>query len=204
MKNIFAIVLMAAISLAFAQEAVRGQRNIHSTWIYWDPGSGDTDSTLKIVINNDSVRADSAGTWKLITGTADSCSYPFYLTDMSGSLSPIWLQVISPLIQPNRVDSNSIAFRVETREMLSIRRGNSHIKQWDRWIPQDKEIGDSNLTIVDSIYTVDADTIGTKSRQKLRFHVSGVQARLCPLIPAAASAGETDTTFYDSLYYIGR
>ena len=119
-----ALLLVILLSLAASETrfSLQGQRNVHApSWIHFDPGSLDGDSTQKIHVSSDTIWADSSGTWKQISGTVDSCSYPFFLTDWSGNSHPVWLQYISPLITSTRVDSNQISFEIEKIGRASCR-----------------------------------------------------------------------------------
>jgi hypothetical protein len=205
MRYLLIVLLALSFVLADQRVSILGQNNVHgTTWIYFDPGSSDTDSTMKIHISNDTVWADSAGTYVQISGTEDSCSYPFYLTDWSGMNHPIWLQYISPRISGTRTDSNQISYLIETREKYNHKDSfGNYATSWTEWTPKGLDVTDSNIVVTDSINSL-ATGYTTAIRQKIRFSVTGDQARLCPVIPDEASAGAADTTTYDSTFYIGR
>jgi hypothetical protein len=198
MKHII-LCLLVALSGFGNEITTRGQKNIGSTWIYWDPGASDADSTLKLAFNDGKVYADSAGTWKRIDNTEDSCSYPFKLGD--GYIHPVWYQALFPLIDADDDVAQNHGIRIEVRNQIVSKSTGKLRLIWDRWIRAGMNASSTDITVDDSIATVAPGT-GDIVRQELRFSTSGEEARLCPSDFSGYAAG--DTTYMDSIYYIGR
>ena len=172
--------------------------------------------TTQIIIHNDTIFADSSGTWVRIDSTADSCSYPFFLTDQmdsysnraiaaSGGNHPIGIRMLSVLVDSDRTDSNQIKFNIDTRDRIRILSDTTlpGIWQWTEWTPRSYEKSGGGITVLDTVST-DSTQSTSKQRQKLHFNVHGIQARLCPEIPETHPKQAADTTTYDSILYIGR
>ena len=195
MKHIILFLMTLSTLMAFEYS----QQLSH--WVYWDPGSTNTDSTMKIVVNNSQILADSAGTWKRIDNSVDSCSYPFWINDSSQAVNPETEMQIFQQIVSDEIDSNQIHYNIETRERYRVQvYGNYYDWKWSEWVHFGKENG---LAVVDS-FSTEATDFASVVTQKNRFDVTGLQARLCATIPAYASAEAIDTTYYDSLLFIRR
>jgi hypothetical protein len=196
------MIVLGLLLCVIAGQPQTGQRVVRVEWIKWDPGSSDTDTTTKIVFNDQKVYADSSGTWKRIDNTADSCSYPFWLGSGDGAVHPIWYQALFPLIDADDDVAQNHGFRIEVRNRLSIENTAGRLyRVWGRWIATDMNSSSTDITVDDSVATIAPGT-GSKVRQELRFATSGEQGRVCPSDFSGYAAG--DTTENDSMYYIGR
>lgn len=197
MIKIFLILAIAAFCFGGIVEQV-GDRNVAvMEQVYFDPGSTDTDSATTVLLYNSNIYVDSSGTWKQINSTADSCSYPFYLTDDQGSVQPQYFKSLTVTSTSTRDDSNAVKLNVETRERYL---NTSYAWAWDSWVKVGREQGDGNMTIRDTVVTADSDS-AVAVRQKLNFWVTGVQARLCPEIPGTTA---TDSVQFSDIRYTGR
>jgi len=204
MKKTLIFVLLAIFAV-MATDAVTqwGRKTVALHWAHFDPGSSDTDSTTRIVFNNDTIWADSNygdTTWKQISGTVDSCSFPIWLTDESGWNSAIGLQALLMEIDSDRSDSNAVKFRIETRERMTYRSSTGVQRTWSPWVGEGFKSGSG---VVDTVQTAITGTAAAHF-QKGRFDVSGVQMRLCPEIPTVTASEGKDTLAIDSILYIGR
>jgi hypothetical protein len=197
MRYLFFILFLVAFCFA-GTHTRQGDRNVaYMQSVYFDPGSSDTDSGTTVLLYNSNIYVDSGGVWKQINGTADSCSYPFYLTDPSGNLYPQTVKSIMVTSTSIRDDSNAVQFNIESRERYwDLAFGWT----WDTWVKSLHEQSDGNVIILDTLKTVDSDS-AIATRHKLNFSRTGVQARICPKIPGGTA---TDSVQFSNFRYLGR
>lgn len=223
MKKLLVILIMVAVSLSLAQRAnIQGYRDVTNQFIYFHPGRTDADSTTKLMVTGDAtadtIWADSSDTWVQISGTADSCSYPFWLTDFflnssggviehgteSGGNHPIQSRLLNIKIKSNVTDSNQIKFNIDTRDRIrELSYGNSWKWKWGAWTNRGFEKSGGGFTVLDTVQTDSTASI-TAMRQKLHFNVTGTQGRICPEVTAYYSDVLTDSLLIDSIMYQGR
>jgi hypothetical protein len=222
MKQKLIIIVAILAALVVAQTVtIQGYKNVTTQYVYFDPGSTNTDSTTKLLLRGnstaDTIWADSSGTLVQIDGTADSCSYPFFLTDYAlrtsgvveynsepSNTHPIQTMAINVLIEADGKDSNQVKFHIDTRDWVREKNATGHWR-WKQtaWTPRGFEKSGGGFTVLDTVIT-DSTQSTSKQRQKLHFNVTGDEARLCPEITTLFGNDLTDSVWIDSIMYQGR